>query len=350
MLDCEGILCCDDAQSRERPTLVAPVSPGNPDAFETKEEDSTAVGPSPPSPDTVIELAEGFVLEPEKTLTFLEDQVEGAESAFEEMLASTISGAETTAKKQVLDALTHGLSFAAGFSWVAVAWSLATHSFSVDPSEENAGVAWLQVAAAVVVGLPVMLALSRRAAALGERADAALKAGDAEAALVLRTRASGVKALGTSGVAAVLAGLTDGAINASLMGNHWGWGAVRCLVLVVLVAALTAGLALGGARAFGTNNAAALAVAESVCASAAYLVALGVISTVTSALALDDISSSEDLGGLAVATAVCAVSAVGVTASLLVADKARARALKQKHQYAAATAEPGSWLSCCRPA
>ena len=73
MLDCEGILCCDDAQSRERSTLVAPVSPGNPDAFETKEEDSTAVGPSPPSPDTVIELAEGFVLEPEKALTFLED-------------------------------------------------------------------------------------------------------------------------------------------------------------------------------------------------------------------------------------------------------------------------------------
>ena len=275
-----SVLCCENSQNES--TQFETTSEDPRASEETKEE---SIGKR--TLRAAVKTVQLVRQESKKVVNYIDQEagelVEAAseldEAKFEAAITCLLCGAETAIGAHVREAVAHGLSFAAGQAWVGFAWSLSAHSFSEDPSNESVLGSWLDVAGAVAVGVPTMFALSRHAADLSARADAALSAGESDAALELRTRATGAKALGTSGVASVLAGVVDNALAASLPSHHWGFGAARCLAVVLLVAALAAGVARAGRRVFAGAASTAHNAAESLCAAAAYIAALGVMAS-----------------------------------------------------------------------
>jgi len=202
-------------------------------------------------------------------------------------------------------ATANAINFAMGLAWLALTGVIAAESFSSEPTTASAGALWACAAVASMVLIPLMYGLARLSAKLEQDAEEAKESGDPELAHSCSVMAKSVQTVSSWGCAFGLAGQLSMAAAASVPASPWSWRLVYTVFLMLTFVAVSALVAVVGRRCTDHRSKRVLrSVVDNIISGSAYAVALGFINTAIAAFTLNDLTSSDDLGYLAIFSSV----------------------------------------------
>jgi len=237
--------------------------------------------------------------------------------------------------------IANAINFAMGMAWLALTSVVATESFSSEPTRASAGKLWTCAAVASVILIPVMYALARLSAKFEQDSQEAMQSGNHVRARRRCHMAKSVQTVSSWGCAFGLAGQLSLAAAASVPASPWLWRLAYTVVITLIVVAASAFVAAVGKCVDYRKKRVLRCVANDIVSGAAYSVALGFLNTAIAAFKLNDLTTSKDLGYLAVFVGVTLVVTTVGLSLLIRIDAGAVRKASEAAAAAAASAVDG---------